>query len=482
LVDILIKKLRMKFSFEVNYDLTGRLFGSPYLVIKKASSSESAFFVDYDYANIENIVFEQVPSLGALFKIPVFFVLGAAISVPLMLIVFLTIPFFVIHAIWFSKRGKRYMAKEMYFSRKYFSWFRDILANIKIIKSFFKEIWAREKVFSLFKGKTEKEYNNFYFITKSNAISNIITKLSIVLFGIVGGLLVINGGMTFGALTAATMYAGIILSELFSISAVLQGINSERYSIRRCAEFVKEITSREKIAHLEDHGPCDMDFCRGLEFKNIAFSYPNGKELFQDLSFEADGGRWTLIQGKSGAGKTTLINIFLGLLTPASGAIYAGGVDVKKIRHKYFAEVVSASHQESLLFNDTIIGNVLFGDEKFRGNLKKVIYCVELDELVSDPLIGYNGYVGEFGSSLSGGQRQRISLARALIREPKILVMDEATSFLNYEMENRIFSKIKKEYPWLTVIFISHRKTAREFADRTFLLEDGKIREDQTGI
>ncbi|MBD3296984.1 MAG: ATP-binding cassette domain-containing protein, partial [Candidatus Omnitrophica bacterium] len=184
---------------------------------------------------------------------------------------------------------------------------------------------------------------------------------------------------------------------------------------------------------------------------------------------------WCWIKGVSGAGKTTLLGLLLGLFGPCEGKITVGGVDPAMADRGHFFSRISVVHQDPYLFNDTILNNILMGDKAREEALGRALGISGVDRLVSSLPLGYNTRVGEYGSTLSGGQKQRIAIARALAREPDMLVLDEATSFLDAGSENSVFEGIKRHFPGMTVIFVTHRDTVSAYADMTLVVRDGKV-------
>ncbi|MGB3082618.1 MAG: ABC transporter ATP-binding protein [Candidatus Omnitrophota bacterium] len=475
LINGLTAKAKAKFSLDVNHDFTKRLFDLDYLKIRQLSSAENSFILDYDHRIIENLVLDELPSLASLVKIPVFLVLSFMLSVPLTLLVLVTLPFIALHTAWTSKRRKKYRAKELYYSRKHFSILHDILLNIKLIKSFFKENWALERVTSLFRDRTNASLKSSLFFRRARFISDLFTKFNTVVFWLLGGYLIIKGPLTFGSFSAVSMYTALIISELDNLSGVIQELNEERSSIARSAAFISQITGRAEGSHNSDSIK-NLEFDKDIEFRDVTFGYKKDDPLFERLSFCAPAGKWTLIRGVSGVGKTSLLSLFLRLFFPEKGGIFIGGHDIRRIDRALFSGNISVVHQEPYLFNDTLINNILLGEKKEKGPIEKVLQCAKLDELVASLSMGYNSRVGEAGFSLSGGQRQRIAIARALAREPKILILDEATSFIDSKTEREIFGNIRRSYPSITVMFVTHRDTALKFADEILVLEEGNIK------
>jgi ABC-type multidrug transport system fused ATPase/permease subunit len=269
------------------------------------------------------------------------------------------------------------------------------------------------------------------------------------------------------------MFTYLIVSELQHAGSVFEELSAERMSLKRCASFIKGISAKGAdgiSGDLEDN-----DFEKNIKFAGVSFGYAKDKRLFNGISLEIPSRKWTLVRGASGSGKTTLLCLLMGLFPPKEGAMLLGGKDLGCVNRKSFLDKVSVVHQEPYIFNDTLANNILLGTERDIREAEKAILCSRVDEVADGLLMGYNTRISEAGSSLSGGQRQRVAIARALAREPKILILDEATSFLDSGMEGEIFTDIRGFYPDLTVVFVTHRDNAVSYADEIISLEDGRI-------
>ena len=222
-----------------------------------------------------------------------------------------------------------------------------------------------------------------------------------------------------------------------------------------------------------------------IKFENITFSYKRGEEkiLFENVSFSIDAHDTTVVTGSSGSGKTTIADLLMGLLIPESGSIFIDNEPLTMNNIRSWRGKIGYVPQEPYLINDTIKKNVLFGkldavDDDVLNALQKSSALDFIDKLPD----GIETLVGNRGIELSGGERQRIALARALIREPEVLILDEATNSIDSENEDKIFEALERLHHKLTIILISHRDSTIRRADRKLLVEDGKIKEMQKPI
>jgi ATP-binding cassette, subfamily C, bacteriocin exporter len=217
-----------------------------------------------------------------------------------------------------------------------------------------------------------------------------------------------------------------------------------------------------------------------IEFKNVAFRYGTRVTVFQDFNLVVPKGKVTALVGESGSGKSTLINILQNLYPILSGSIRLGEYDLKYIENNSLRRLVAVVPQKVDLFAGNVIDNIAVGDHQ--PDMKKIIsLCTSLSilDFIEKLPAGFNTYLGENGATLSGGQRQRIAIARALYRDPEVLILDEATSALDSASEQYVHRMVE----WIreknkTVILIAHRLSSVQKADKIVVLEDGKVAEE----
>jgi len=470
----IVYRVKAAFSVDMNREFTKRFLGLDYLKAKELSSAENAFLLDYDYRNVENLIFQEIPSVASFFKIPVLFVLIFLLSMPLAVILALALPGMAFQTAWNSKRYELLRLLEFRNSSRYTRGLNDVLLNLKLIKSLDKEGWALEKINRAFRTQAGNGMKTSLFFSKMRFLDDIVSRWVMAVFGILGGYMIMNGELTLGAFSAVSMYAFMMVSEASRVSFFVEGIAAERPSLRRNAGFIREIqTVGEKVS---PPGILLAKETRGdIEFNGVGFGYREDSRLFRDVSFVIPRSSWTLLKGPSGAGKTTLLCLFLRLFRPMEGSISLGGVRVDQIDRETFYKGISVVHQDPYLFNDTLISNISLCERKTKKDIDKAVFCAGINELACDMLLGYNTRVGELGCSLSGGQKQRIAIARALARDPAVLILDEATSDLDAEAEKRVLGNIKEHYPGTTLIYVTHRPGAHIYADRSFILSDQKL-------
>lgn len=283
----------------------------------------------------------------------------------------------------------------------------------------------------------------------------------------VGSRLIISGNFSIGMMVAFLAY-----SDQLSVS--VGGF------IDRCVEFRMLRLHMARIADISleppeqsnGHGQCDDDLTPQIDIDNVSFRYGDNEAwVLRNCSLSIPAGMSLAITGQSGCGKTTLIKLILGLLEPTEGAIRVNGVDIRLLGISSYRKLIGSVMQDDQLFDGSIADNIAFFDREATPEI--VIKAAEAasvhEEIIAMPM-GYNTLVGDMGASLSGGQKQRILLARAMYRNPKILILDEATSHLDISREKEVNESIKRMN--VTRIIIAHRPETIASADRTYILSN----------
>jgi ATP-binding cassette subfamily B protein len=266
-------------------------------------------------------------------------------------------------------------------------------------------------------------------------------------------------------IASASIYAPVENGLMFLSEILMMDIKIERS---------KEIEAQVIEGGLTDYSLDGYD----IEFRDVNFNYDDLKDVLTDISFTARQGEVTALVGPSGGGKSTVSKLAARFWDPVSGSVSLGGQDLSKLDSEKLLENFSIVFQDVILFNNTILENIRVG--KKDATDEEVIEAAKLaecDEFVQKLPDGYGTVIGENGELLSGGQRQRISIARALLKDANVILLDEATSFLDVENETKIQRALSTLIKNKTVIIIAHRMRTIANADKIVVLDDGKIAE-----
>lgn len=310
--------------------------------------------------------------------------------------------------------------------------------------------------------------------------------VAVLVFSVLLLLLTIRDGANIQVISALSAFALAAFRLLPSANRILASLNSVRFA-EAVVDLFHEQLKDCRIDHFENktkrNNDRDLTFNKTIKLKDLSYHYPNAsKDALSQITFTIKKGQSIGIMGKSGAGKSTLSDIILGLLTPSSGKILVDHVDINE-NIRAWQHKIGYVQQDIYLLDDSIRQNIAFGvreDEVDEKRLSEVVLEAALDEFVSSLPDGLDTHLGERGVRLSGGQKQRIGIARALYRNPPILIFDEATSALDNATENEIVSAIQRLKGKRTIIVIAHRLSTIGHCDRVIELTDGRISRSRT--
>ena len=351
---------------------------------------------------------------------------------------------------------------------------KETLSNIKIVKIFNLENEENEKFV-----KENNKYFNLIF--KQSRLSNLLTPINETIGLIVGVLLIWFGGIS--VLQQGAMSSEDFIKFILLLFAMLQ-------PIRKLANvnvlFQNGIAAAERVFSVFDNHDKIPEsknafkinsFKNSINFKDVNFKYDGQDSLILDnINLEICKGQTVAIVGKSGAGKTTLTDLLPRFYDPISGNIFIDNINLKDLNLKNLRDLYGIVTQNVILFNDTIKNNIIHGNKNASENdINKAVKSANIQDLVEKLDNGLNTYIGENGVKLSGGEKQRLSIARALIKNPDILILDEATASLDSESEKMVHSAIDNIIKNRTVIIIAHRLSTIINADKILVMNDGKI-------
>jgi subfamily B ATP-binding cassette protein MsbA len=350
----------------------------------------------------------------------------------------------------------------------------ETLGGIRVIKGFN----AEEQEIKTFEAGVERLFLN---VKSSLTATSFVTSSATFLLGLasagimgIGGYMIMDGQMTFGDFLAFTLYLGFMIAPIVQMSNIGSQFTEAFAGLDRTEEIMNyplEDALGSRILKLPN-------FKGDIRFENVSFAYEEGKEVVKGISFDAPAGSVTALVGTSGSGKTTIAGLAASFLNPDSGLITIDGHDLQKVSLKSYRSQLGVVLQDDFLFEGTIRDNILFprpnASEQDLLQAVKAAHVQEFTERFED---GLDTLIGERGVKLSGGQRQRIAIARAILADPKVLVLDEATSNLDTESESLIQASLKRLMKGRTTFVIAHRLSTIRQADQILVIEQGEIKE-----
>ena len=410
-------------------------------------------------ANILILLLLSVTSLG--------------LSLPLGGLVLLSIPAVLWLASSFSSKAMGVSLKVKEAEARMTTEVEEQLGGIRVVKAFGNEELASEKVDGAINNIYETSLEYLRLRTRFVPLFELIPMFITLFVLVLGGYLSINNFVSLGEFIAFTQYVILLVWPLRITAWFLSEIPSSVAAGNRILELLSEVPLI--IDSLETKS-LPKDGNGSLSFKNITFKYGNDK-IFDNLSFEIEGKKTVAIVGATGSGKSTLAYLLPRLYEAESGSIEIDGVDITQLKLDELRSNVSLAFEESFLFSNTARENISLGSEKVsQKEVETAALIARAHEFISQLPESYETKVGERGYGLSGGQRQRIALARAIIRKPRILILDDALSAVDASTEEEIRNELKSVMNNMTTLIITNRVPTIELCDEVVFLEEGRVK------
>ena len=394
-------------------------------------------------------------------------------NVTLTLAVIVPIPIGVLFMSTFRHSTRLRYHKQWRVDSKATSILHDIIKGIRVVKSFGNEEREIEK-FSKYSKKLADvaASNEKYWAVTFPLVGNFMA-LGEFLVLIIGGKMVLDGKLTLGELTRFNLYLGFLYAPLRWMSLFPRRIADCSTSLVKIYEILDETPQMVLTGE-----PKQLNSAGAVEFDGVTFGYKSYEPVLKNINLHINPGEMIGLVGHSGAGKSTMINLCMRLYDPSLGKITIDGVDIKDIPPEELRNSIGVVFQETYLFSGTIFDNIAYARPD--ASLDEVIAAAKAanaHEFITKLPDGYNTVIGENGHSLSGGERQRVSIARAILKNPKILILDEATSSLDPETEIKIQEALTRLIEGRTTIAIAHRLSTLKNANRLVVIEKGRIAE-----
>jgi len=465
--------LSRRISSRVHFDLTKDLFkhlqSLPLSFFSGKSTGEHIFKVSSDVDMVSSFVCNTLPQIIILIPRLLFiFFIVFYLNWRLALFALLLIPVSYTHLYFFVKWLREITRKMIEKSQDIFSSLYELFRNINLIKAFGKEDFEAKRFEENLLKKMDFDLKNEKLANISSFFSSLSDKAISGAIALYGGYQIIKGTFSLGSYTAVMIYLMQFIGLIKSIGGFYETIILSSISRQRISEI---LDTKPQIQDKQE--AIDYRILEGrLDFRDASFSYKKNEFILQGLNFSIGPAAKIALVGQSGCGKTTLLSLLLRLYEPLEGSVLIDSLDIKDIKIKSLKEQIGIALQSSLFWNDTIKNNILYAKET--ASLDEVIaaaHTAEVSRFISRFPRGYDTVVGEGACNISEGQKQRIAIARAVVRRPKILILDEAMSSLDSETEDKIIDNIKREFRDSTVIIVSHRLSTVQKMDLVYFLE-----------
>jgi subfamily B ATP-binding cassette protein MsbA len=467
----LMKSAGMKLVREMRNKLYDHILYLRVEYFSKESSGTIISRVMYDVEALNGLISDVIRTF--IVEVPtVIFLLGVALyrRWDLTLMSFILLPFIA----YTSKRFGKVVKKKRKEAQRKLSFLThkisETIFGTRIVK-----IFNREKTMgNKFRSDNRRYYRELLKVVRlkefTKLIIDVVTGIAIALVFWYGGNMVIKGIITTGDFASILAAIYLMFSPVKKIGDAYNSFQESRASIERIDTLFN--AEQEEEGHIKIDG-----FKKSLKFENVSFTFPgNNVPVLTDVNLEIRPGEVIAIVGRSGVGKSTLIDLIPRFYIPSSGRLTIDGLDINTIKIHSLRKLIGIVSQDIILFNDTVKENIAFG--KPGASEAEIIEAAKMayaDEFVQKIPEKYNAVIGDRGLKLSGGQRQRIAIARAILKNPPILILDEATSSLDSVSEALVQRALDKLMKGRTTIVIAHRLSTIKNADRILIIEKGKI-------
>lgn len=465
------------FASNLREDLYFKVQDFSFRNIDKFSTSSLITRLTTDVSNVQN-AFQMIIRIAVrtplMLVVSLFFALK--ISTKLSLIFLILIPILGVGLYIIVKNAFPVLQRVFKTYDKLNNVVEENINGIRVVKSYVLEDEETNK----FNKVSDIIYKNFSKAEKLIALNNPLMQASIYIcilsISFFGAKIIVNTGMTeltTGELMTMFTYSIQILSSLMMLSMILVMITMSKSSGERIVEVLEEIPDIKSLKN-----PVKEVMDGRIKFDNVSFSYVNdkNKECLKNINIDIKSGETIGVIGETGSGKSTFVNLIPRLYDVTEGEILVGGVNVKNYDLLNLRNNVACVLQKNILFSGTVVDNIRWGNENASiEEVKKVCKLAEADEFIKNLPEGYNTKIEQGGTNVSGGQKQRLCIARALLKKPKILILDDSTSAVDTKTDSLIRKSFKSEIPNTTKIIIAQRISSVEDADKIIVMENGKI-------
>ncbi len=413
-----------------------------------------------------------------LFTLIVYFITLFTYSVELTLFSLIIIPLSGITIAAITRKLRNYATNAQATLGDMLSLIDEVLGGMRIVKGFN----AEKNIIQRYKSQNNSFRDLLIKMTKTQELTGPVSETMGVL--VVSGILMYGGTLVLrndNSLSPATFIAFVALFS--QVMRPAKSIADALSNIQRGIASTKRILTlmNTKSDIIENKNPITIEeFQNEIEFKNVSFSYQPEKKVLKNISFKIPKGKMIALVGTSGGGKSTIADLLPRFYDPQEGQILMDGIDIKDLTLKSLSNQVGIVTQESILFNDSVENNITFGTEIGHHKIIEAATIANAHSFITMMPKGYKSFIGDRGGKLSGGQRQRLSIARAVLKNPPILILDEATSALDTESEKLVQDALTTLMKNRTTLVIAHRLSTIQHADLILVINNGEIVESGT--
>lgn len=467
-------RLGQKIGFELRHKLVSKINRIKFKNLDTMKKGDLISKITNDVERLTDNITEIVPEL----VYNVALIIGVVIMMfvldfylALLTILMIPITFFLLSFI--VKKTQNYFEINQACIGNVNSFVEESVTNNDIIKSFSKEKYFNRKFDKVSNELAEYGFKSSFYSSLAVPLNKALGNINYIIVVCYGAYSVIKGNMRLGAIQSFIQYMKDFNKPMNVIAQVVSNLQMALASVDR----VYGILEMDE----EDNGEItDFSFNNKIEFKNVNFSYVDGKEVLKDFNLTINKGQKVALVGKTGAGKTTIVNLFMNFYDNYSGEILIDGVNIKDIDKESFRNKISMVLQDTWLFEGTIKDNILFDKKTNDNELNKVLKKSKILHMIEGLPNGFDFEINEETSNISSGEKQLLTIARALVANPEILILDEATSNVDTRIEYLINESMNELLKNRTSLVIAHRLSTIINSDIIVVMKGGKILESGT--
>jgi ATP-binding cassette subfamily B protein len=464
-----------RLALDVQHDLRTEMFGTITRLDGRRQDELSTGQVvgraTSDLQLIQGLLFMLPMTIGnfALFLISL--IVMAWLSIPLTLVALAVAP-----ALWWiARRSRSKLHPATWYAQAQAAAVAGVVdgavSGVRVVKGFGQEDQETGKLREVGRRLYAGRLRTIRFNSKYTPALQAVPALGQVAMLAVGGWLAVRGHITLGTFVAFSTYLAQLVGPVRMLAMVLTVGQQARAGTERVLELIDtEPYLKDGTKELPADAPA------AVEFDDVSFGYDDERPVLDGLSFEIRAGETLAVVGSSGSGKSTVSLLLPRFYDVTHGAVLIGGHDVRELTLDSLRAAIGLVPEDSFLFSDTVRNNIAYGrPDATQEEVEKAARAAQADRFIADLPAGYDTKVGEHGLTLSGGQRQRVALARAILTDPRLLVLDDATSAVDAQVEHEIHEALKQVMEGRTTLLIAHRRSTLNLADRIAVLENGRL-------
>ena len=464
----LSRRINRCVSFDMAKDIFRHLQSLPLSFFDNEYTSDHIYRISSDVGSVSNFVCDTIPQIIILLPRLLFIlVIIFCLNWRLALFAFILVPIAHIRAYLFGKWLRVMTHRVIERSQDIFRELYEVFAHMHLVKAFGKEDYEVKKYEENLSKAIDFEIKNSKLSSISNFSSAVLDRVITGIIALYGGYQIIKGTMTLGSLTAVMIYSTQAVGLINLIGGFYETISINSVSRQRLAEIL-DIKPQIK----DKEGAVTFQILQGrIEFRNVYFGYKEDEPVLKGLNFSIPPDSKIALVGASGCGKTTLLSLLLRLYEPTQGSILVDDVDIRDIKLESLKAQIGIALQEPFLLNDSIKNNILYAKENASNDeVMEAAHIAEAHNFILSFPEKYDTQIGENACKISEGQKQRIAIARAVVKRPKILILDEGMSSLDSQTEENIIDNLRNEFRQSTLIVVSHRFSTVQKMDLVYFL------------